>query len=117
MEEVTQKPFSELLEEYITDTLNLNGKVIDYPLAIIENRTDFFDYNIIAQVVHATFLDMRYRAPSQGLLSTTEDLVKLGNAVLNSEYISDEIRQKLFQPAELSDGIKATDQQILVGGY
>lgn len=107
MEKVTQKPFSRLLEEFITDTLNLNGTVVDHPLATVENRSDFFDYNIIAQVVHATFRDLRYRAPSQGLLSTAEDLVKFGNAVLNSEYISDEIGLKLFQPVELSDGTKA----------
>ena len=113
MEKVNNKQFYALLEKYITDTLNLENTVVDHPLVTIENRTDFFDYNLIAQVVHATFRDMRYRAPSQGLLSTAEDLVKFGNAILESEYISEEIRLKLFEPVVLADGTKAR----MTGGW
>ena len=104
MEKVSEKHFYALLEEYITDTLELENTVVDHPLITVENRTDFFDYNLVAQVIHATFRDMRYKAPSEGLLSTAEDLVTLGNAILESEYISEEIREKLFEPVVLNDG-------------
>jgi CubicO group peptidase (beta-lactamase class C family) len=44
---------------------------------------------------------MRYRAPSEGLLSNAEDLVKFGNAILYSGFISDTIKTRLFKPAGL----------------
>jgi len=95
------------LQDYLTDTLNLNNTVVDHPFITIENRTDFFDLNYIAQVINATFRDMRYRAPSEGLLSTSEDLIKLGNAILYSDYISDNIKENLFKPISLRDGTQA----------
>lgn len=103
MEKATGKRFHEILKNYVTDTLHLENTVIDNPFISIKNRSDFYDYNYIAQVVYATFRDMRYRAPSQGLLSTSEDMVKLGNAILYSDYISDEIKNGLFKPVPLSD--------------
>ena len=107
MEKASDKTYSEILQDYITDTLNLNNTVVDHPFITIENRTDFFDLNYIAQVINATFRDMRYRAPSEGLLSTSEDLIKLGNAILYSDYISDNIKENLFKPISLRDGTQA----------
>ena len=101
MEKATGKFFSELLRDYIIDTLQLTNTAIDNPFLSVQGRSDFFDYNIVSQVVNAAFEDMRYRAPSDGILSNAEDLVKFGNAVLNSEKISKQIKEKLFVPAEL----------------
>lgn len=107
MEKATSKKFNILLEELITDTLHLENTVIDNPLITIKDRTNFFVRDIIAQVVNAPFYDSRFSAPSQGLLSNAEDLVKFGNAILKSDYISDNIRKKLFTPHILSAGMPA----------
>jgi len=104
MEKASGKSYSELLKNYVTDTLKLHNTVVDHPFRTVENRTDFFNYNYIAQVIPATFRDMRYRAPSAGLLSTTEDLVKFGNAVLFSDYLSDELKERWFEPYRMNDG-------------
>jgi CubicO group peptidase (beta-lactamase class C family) len=101
MEKTTGKYFSELLKEYITDSLNLNNTEIDNPFKTITGRTDYFDFNMVAQVVNAPFQDMRHRSPSEGILSNAEDLVKFGNAILNSDKISDQIKEQLFVPQEL----------------
>jgi len=69
MEKVTGKHFANLLQTYITDTLKLSNTEVDNPFRTVIGRTDFFDYNLVAQVVNATFRDMRYRAPSEGILS------------------------------------------------
>lgn len=108
MEKATGKHYEELLHEYITDTLQLTNTVVDHPLKTIIGRTDFFDHNMIAQVVNATFRDMRYRAPSQGLLSNADDLAKFGNAVLNSPVISENVKKRLFEPRELLGDFPAT---------
>ena len=101
MEKVSGKHFPDLLRTYITDTLKLNNTEVDNPFRTVIGRTDFYDYNLVSQVVNATFRDMRYRAPSEGLLSNAEDLVKLGNAILYSDIISDEIKSRLFKPVDL----------------
>jgi CubicO group peptidase (beta-lactamase class C family) len=56
-------------------------------------------------VVHATTRDMRFRAPSEGLLSNAEDLVKFGNALLYSDYFSEKIKARLFEPVLLYNDI------------
>jgi len=101
MEKATGKTFPDLLKNYITDTLKLSNTEIDNPFRTVTGRTDFFDYNLVSQVVNATFRDMRYRAPSEGILSNAEDLVKFGNAILYSDVISENIKGRLFKPIDL----------------
>ena len=101
MEKTTGKHFHELLKEYITDSLNLHYTEIDNPFSTVIGRSDFFDFNMVAQVVRASFQDMRYRAPSDGLLSNAEDLVQFGNAILYSDRISNQIKERLFVPVNL----------------
>jgi len=101
MEKATGKNFPFLLKEYITDTLNLTNTEVDNPFKTVIGRSDFFDFNMIAQVIESVFIDMRYRAPSDGILSNAEDLVKFGNAVLNSDRISGQIKERLFVPNKL----------------
>ncbi len=101
MEKATGKKFRELLPEYLTDTLHLENTVIDNPFITIKGRSDFFEPNIISQVVNARFYDLRVTAPSKGLLSNAEDLVKLGNTLLNGNYLSEETMKDYFEPIKL----------------
>ncbi len=101
MEKATGKTFPELLKNYVTDTLKLTNTEVDNPFRTIIGRTDFYDYNMVSQVINATFRDLRFRAPSEGLLSNAEDLVKLGNAILYSDVIPDQIKKRLFDPVEI----------------
>jgi len=101
MEKASGKHFPDLLRTYITDTLKLTNTEVDNPFRTVIGRTNFFDYNLVSQVVNAKFCDMRFRAPSEGLLSNAEDLVKLGNAILYSGLISDTIKSRLWKPTPL----------------
>ncbi|MCY1722751.1 serine hydrolase [Prolixibacteraceae bacterium Z1-6] len=105
MKKATQMSYSKLLEKYVTDTLNLSNTVMDNPFLTIKNRSDFYDQNYIAQVVNETTRDLRYRSPSDGLLSNAEDLAKLGNTILNSDYLSEETRANLWQAIPLYNDI------------
>jgi CubicO group peptidase (beta-lactamase class C family) len=101
MEKASGDKFPKIIEKWVTDTLHLENTMIDSPFGTVKGRTNFYDHNIIAQVVNATFIDVRYRAPSNGLLSNAEDLVKFGNAVLYSGLFTDSIKKRLFTPVEL----------------
>ncbi len=101
MEKASGKHFPDLLREYLTDTLKLLNTEVDNPFRTVIGRTDFFDFNLVAQVVNSTFRDMRYRAPADGILSNAEDLVRFGNAILYSELISNKIKERIFVPTDL----------------
>ncbi len=98
MEKVTNKKFPEILKEYITDTLNLENTLPDNPFGTIPGRSDFFDYNILSQTVNAVTRDLRYCVPSTGILSNAEDLVKFGNALLYSDFFTESMKKKMFEP-------------------
>ncbi len=108
MEKATNKRFNQILKEYVTDTLHLTHTVVDNPFITIKGRSNFFDRNMISQMVNATTRDLRYRAPSQGILSNAEDLVKFGDAVLHSNLLSAETKAKMFEPVPLLDSIPST---------
>ena len=101
MEKVSKKSYSELLKNYITDTLNLSNTETADPFKNIAGRTNYFDKSIVALTMNAPFCDLRSRAASEGILSNAEDLVKFGNAILFSEAISDDIKERLFEPMTL----------------
>ncbi|RIH63607.1 class A beta-lactamase-related serine hydrolase [Mariniphaga sediminis] len=107
MEKVSGKHFPKILEEYVTDTLKLENTLPDNPLIPIIGRSDFFDHNYISQVINATTRDMRFKTPSEGLLSNAEDLVKFGNALLYSDYLSEELKKRLFEPVMLQNNMPA----------
>jgi CubicO group peptidase (beta-lactamase class C family) len=90
----------------ITDTLKLASVVPDNPFITVKGRSDYYDRNIIAQVIHASPQDIRYRLPSEGFLSTAEDLVKLGNALLTSPLLSDSLKARMFRPPYENGGFQ-----------
>jgi len=105
MEEATKMNFYKLLDHYITDTLNLTNTTVDNPLVTIKDRSNFFDQNYIAQVVNASTIDLRYRAASNGILSNAEDMVKFASSILNSDYLSEETKENLWEPIPLYNDI------------
>ncbi len=114
MQKATGKTYNELLKEYVTDTLRLNNTVIDNPLTTIKNRSDFYDHNFIAQVINAPSYDLRKNAPSNGLLSTSDDLARLGMILLESDYLSEETRENYFKPVILYGDIPSENKNCLV---
>lgn len=96
MQKAANKSFSKTLNQWLLDTLKMENTVPDSPLATIKGRSNYFDRDMIAQVVNAPFRDYRGKLPSLGYLSTADDLVKLGNAVLTESVLSDEVRNDLL---------------------
>lgn len=107
MEKATGKKIKDLLHELVIDTLHLENTEIDNPFLTIKDRSDFFDLNMVSQVSNCISYDLRFSAPAQGLLSNAEDLVKLGNELLYSDYITDRMRQRLFTTPQLTSGLQS----------
>ncbi|NLO70029.1 MAG: beta-lactamase family protein [Porphyromonadaceae bacterium] len=101
MEKATGTSFLSLMKTYVTDTLGLENTTPDNFFGTVEGRTQFYDHNFISVVVNATTRDLRYKMPSEGMLSNAEDLVKFGNAILYSDYLEEKTKSKLFEPITL----------------
>jgi len=102
-EEVCQKKFASLMKEMILDTLGLDETIIDYPLYLIENRSQAYYQNYIAQMMNAPAIDLSFCAPAQGFLSTADDLNKAGQLVLDSVFFDQESRNLFFTRHKLGD--------------
>lgn len=105
MEKATGKSFSQLLNVLVSDSLKLTNTVPDNPFASIKKRSNFYDLNLVAQVTNSTTRDLRYKAPSEGLLSTAEDLVKLGNEMLYPKVLSENMIKEILQPVTLGSNM------------
>ena len=104
MEKKLTKRFGSIIKNVLLDTLQMKNTLIDVPQAIIENRATAYARNIVSQRSNAIFKDHTPSAPSIGMLSTADDLVKLVNALLYSDYFSDSFKKSYFEPFEFSDG-------------
>ncbi len=107
MEQVTGEPFQKVISRWVTDTLGLVNTLPDNPLVTIKGRSAFYDRNLVAQTIHAVTLDLRYRMPSDGYLSTAEDLVRLGNALLDSPALFDSVRRQMFTAPMINKEFRA----------
>lgn len=98
MEKTTGKKFSQVVKEYLLDTLKMDNTVEENIFAIIKGRSDYFENNVVSQVMNATTQDLRSFSPSLGYLSNAEDLLKLGNAMLYSGVIPGRWKEYLKLP-------------------
>lgn len=105
MQEVSDMRYTQLLKTYLTDTLNLNNTMVDNPLINIPMRSDCFSHNMVAQVINSSPKDLRYKAPSSGLLSNSEDLAKFGHEVLHTQLLTDETRKNWLERTKTLEGM------------
>jgi serine beta-lactamase-like protein LACTB len=101
-EEVAQKKFASLMKAMILDTLSLDETSFDHPLYLIDNRSQNYYQNYIAQMMNAPAIDLSFCAPAQGILSTADDLNKAGQAVMDTVFFSQESRKLFFTRHKLA---------------
>uniref|UniRef100_UPI003216FBA0 serine hydrolase domain-containing protein n=1 Tax=uncultured Draconibacterium sp. TaxID=1573823 RepID=UPI003216FBA0 len=97
-----------------TDFLKyMQEKVFD-PLGMKETRAEFMDSLIVfragyysmaeGKVINAPYVDNSYKWAGGGFISTSEDLVKFGNAMLNNTLFSEKTKLELVTPQKLKSG-------------
>ncbi len=108
IEEITKKPFHEILKEYIFKPLNMNNSYfLDKSNPIEENKypmADFFDQDINISKLEG-YSDIDYAAG--GVVAPMEDLLKFMKALVNYQIIKKETLSKIMQEkVKLYWGIK-----------
>jgi CubicO group peptidase (beta-lactamase class C family) len=106
IEKAGGEDFQKIIKKNITEPLKMTSTVPDDPFITIPGRSENFDRNVVAQVVHAVPNDIRARLPSEGYLSSAEDLLKLGDALLSSPYLSDSVKTWMVTPPVEKDNFQ-----------
>ncbi|MGE4587476.1 MAG: serine hydrolase domain-containing protein [Mangrovibacterium sp.] len=103
-EEISRKRFPALMKEMVLDTLKLTETQADNPYYLVENRSQCYCLNYIAQLTNAPTVDLSFCAPAHGFLSTADDLNKAARAAMDSTVFTADIRDLFFKPHQLSHG-------------
>ncbi len=103
VEGASGEDFLHYMQNNVFKPLEMNSTLPDYHDSIISHRSDFYSMDH-GKIVHAPYVDNSYKWAGGGFLSTTEDLVRFGNAMLENKLFSQEILHQLITPQKLISG-------------
>jgi serine beta-lactamase-like protein LACTB, mitochondrial len=96
--------FLSYMHEHVFEPLGLRSTVEDQPAEIIEQRARFYTQPKDQHVLNAPFVDNSYKWAGGGFLSSAEDLVRFGSALLEPGFLKRDSLQLLFTPQKTKDG-------------
>lgn len=100
MEQVSGEPFLNYMEEKVIRPLGMNQTVPDYTNQLIFNRGRYY----LKGGMNAPYVDNSYKWAGGGYLSTSTDLLRLGNCMINGTLIKPAIINELTTSQKLNDG-------------
>jgi len=104
IEYVTQMNFYDYLKKYIFEPSEMDNTYLDYYNSIIPKRARGYVKNDYRKFNNTPLADLTIKFPGGGVLSTTEDLLKLGNALINGKLISKNFIDTMIVPTKLKNG-------------
>ena len=99
MEAVAKMSYGGVMDQILFDPLGLVHTGLDDAAQSVPDRSKFYD----AAGNENEFGDWSYKYAGGGLLSTAEDLVRFGNALLTGSYFDATLKAQLFTSQETSD--------------
>ncbi len=107
IEGASGEEFLSYMQKMVFDKIGMTETVPDYNDSMIVYRSGFYSMENGVDI-NAPYVDNSYKWAGGGFLSTSEDLVKFGNAMINNELFQEEIKIELITPQKLANG-KATE--------
>lgn len=104
MEAASGENFLDYEQQHVFTPLGLRSTVADQPGEIIEERARFYAPVKAHQRVNAMYVDNSYKWAGGGFLSSSEDLVRFGSALLQPGFLKAESLKLLFTPQKTKDG-------------
>src|ERR1700730_1926174 len=104
MEAASGESFLDYEQEHVFAPLGLRSTVADQPGEIIEERARFYSPARGKQPQNAMYVDNSYKWAGGGFLSSAEDLVRFGSALLQPGFLKTQSLQLLFTPQKTKDG-------------
>lgn len=96
--------FTSVVQKTLIDPLKLENTAPDNVYSIIKNRSNFYDYDYLAQPSGAEPIDLRGKEASAGYLCSVIDLVKMGNTLLYPGFLKQETIDMITKPFTTKSG-------------
>lgn len=104
LESASGKRFSDLLADYVAGPAGMGSTMIDDPRRFLPGRSLFYERGFLGLLRAAQPVDTSCRWGAGGLLSTTEDLVRFGAALLRGELLRPRSLDAMFTSRKTRTG-------------
>ena len=104
LEAASGEPFLELMTRRVFQPAGMTHTTADQPAPIIPGRARFYTRTESGIVENAGYVDNSYKWAGGGFLSTPEDLVRFGSALLHPGFLTADSLKLLFTSQKTTDG-------------
>ena len=104
IEKACAEDFLSCMRDLVFSPLGLRSTVADQPSELIEQRARFYTHWKDKPLENAAYTDNSYKWAGGGFLSSSEDLVRFGNALLEPVYLKKESLALLFTSQKTKSG-------------
>lgn len=106
MENAVNTPYLEIMKKQVFEPLKMNATMAEFQGENSVNLAKFYwnSEGQSNQVRQWRDVDLSHRLAGGGFISTSSDLVKMGNAFLDDKFISAKTRNIFWTPQTLPDG-------------
>ena len=104
LEAATGERFADILAETISGPTGMTSTMIDDPRRYLPGRSLFYERGFLGLLRAARPVDTSCRWGAGGLVSTTEDLVRFGAALLRGEILRRETMEAMFTSQKTRNG-------------
>lgn len=103
IEAVAQREFLQYMKKNVFAPLKMRHTVADLKDTTILYRSGFYSMNE-GRIINAPYVDNSYKWAGGGYLSTSEDIVRFGNAILYNKLFADSIKSELIKTQHTTSG-------------
>jgi len=104
IESGAKEHFLTYMHNHVFAPLGMRSTLADQPSEIIPQRARFYDKPKDKPEENAPYVDNSYKWAGGGFLSSSEDLVKFGSALLQPGFLKPESLRVLFTSQKMADG-------------
>lgn len=104
IEGITKSTYEEALNQYIFTPAGMTQSTLDYSEKIIPFRVQPYERKKDGSPRNATPTDLSNKFPGGGILSTSTDLVKFGNALLEGKILQNAALEQMWTKQLTNDG-------------
>ena len=104
VQKVTKQPFKSYMNNSIFQPLKMNNTVLEISDSIMPNKTQFYRKTNAGNIVLGPEVNNEFKAAGGGFLSTSDDLIRFGNEIINPTIINKETLADLVKSLKTSDG-------------
>jgi CubicO group peptidase (beta-lactamase class C family) len=100
IEGVSGRPYYDYVREHVLIPAGMTRTVVDNILTIVPHRARGY-HGHAPQLANAGLMDGSYKIPGGGLVSTSEDLVRFGMALMSDKLLRQQTLDQMWTPARV----------------